>query len=210
MTAFKRATSEDEKHQREAKIIEAAQRLMLHKHFIDINMSEVAQHAGLAKGTVYLYFGTKEDLFLSLFERALAAWFAAFSAALDATTQGDTDAVIAWMVESMVQRPELTRLLALAAVLFEHNISVERARENKLWLFAQLAAHGALLEARLGLAEGGGARLLLRFYVIIAGLDGLAYPSAASRAVYDSEPGLPRFDFRAELTALLHAVMRAP
>ncbi len=39
------------------------------------NVSEVADEAGLAKGTVYLYFPTKEDMLLELHQRRLVTHF---------------------------------------------------------------------------------------------------------------------------------------
>jgi AcrR family transcriptional regulator len=38
-------------------------------------MAELAEQCGLAKGTLYLYFDSKEELFLAALELELAAWF---------------------------------------------------------------------------------------------------------------------------------------
>lgn len=51
-------------------IIEAAARVMAEKGFSGTAMSEVAQVAGIGKGTIYEYFDSKEDLFFAVFE-----WF---------------------------------------------------------------------------------------------------------------------------------------
>ena len=52
--------------QRRAEILEAALRLFSSKGFHDTTMEEVANAAGVAKGTIYLYFQSKEHLLLAL------------------------------------------------------------------------------------------------------------------------------------------------
>jgi AcrR family transcriptional regulator len=52
--------------QRRAEILEAALGLFSSKGFHETTMEEVAQAAGVAKGTVYLYFQSKEHLLLAL------------------------------------------------------------------------------------------------------------------------------------------------
>ena len=52
--------------QRRAEILEAALHLFSSKGFHDTTMEEVANAAGVAKGTIYLYFQSKEHLLLAL------------------------------------------------------------------------------------------------------------------------------------------------
>ncbi len=52
--------------QRRAEILEAALGLFSSKGFHDTTMEEVAREAGVAKGTIYLYFQSKEHLLLAL------------------------------------------------------------------------------------------------------------------------------------------------
>jgi AcrR family transcriptional regulator len=73
--AIKRAHSEADKQQREEKIIDAAEGLLMERGYYALNMDQVAQAAGLAKGTLYLYFKTKEALFITVFERQATIWF---------------------------------------------------------------------------------------------------------------------------------------
>jgi AcrR family transcriptional regulator len=52
--------------QRRAEILEAALELYSSKGFHDTTMEEVAHAAGVAKGTIYLYFASKEHVLLAL------------------------------------------------------------------------------------------------------------------------------------------------
>ncbi|OKP80672.1 transcriptional regulator [Paenibacillus helianthi] len=50
-------------------ILDAAYELFGSGGFYETKMSEVAERAGIAKGTVYLYFKNKEDLFMAVTRR---------------------------------------------------------------------------------------------------------------------------------------------
>jgi AcrR family transcriptional regulator len=74
--------------QRKTEILQAALELFSSKGFNETTMEEVAQAAGVAKGTVYLYFQSKEHLLLALKKDFM---------------QGLTDAVTAIVVEGVEQ-----------------------------------------------------------------------------------------------------------
>ena len=50
------------------KIIEATKRLIIRKGFQNIKISDVAKEAKIGKGTVYLYFKHKEEIFAALID----------------------------------------------------------------------------------------------------------------------------------------------
>jgi TetR/AcrR family transcriptional regulator, fatty acid metabolism regulator protein len=54
-----------DKHQR---ILDAAVKVFADKGFFQSKVSEIAREAGVADGTVYLYFKSKDDLLISIFE----------------------------------------------------------------------------------------------------------------------------------------------
>lgn len=47
-------------------ILKAATTIFTNKGFHNANMGEIAQHAGIGKGTIYEYFKNKEDLFVQM------------------------------------------------------------------------------------------------------------------------------------------------
>ncbi|MGI6035667.1 MAG: TetR/AcrR family transcriptional regulator [Limnochordia bacterium] len=54
--------------QRQKEILAAAQALFAEEGFHGATMDDIAARAGLAKGTLYLYFSSKRELFLSVLE----------------------------------------------------------------------------------------------------------------------------------------------
>lgn len=57
---------EREKEQRKNDIINAAERIFFSKGLENATMDDVAEEAELSKGTLYLYFKNKEDLYLAI------------------------------------------------------------------------------------------------------------------------------------------------
>lgn len=61
------------KEARPAEIIDAAIDVFAEKGFASAKLEDVARRAGIAKGTLYLYFDTKEEMFRAVVQQALAA-----------------------------------------------------------------------------------------------------------------------------------------
>ncbi|MEO8551593.1 MAG: TetR family transcriptional regulator, partial [Kofleriaceae bacterium] len=53
------------------RILDAAERIFARHGFFAAKVSDVAKEAGVADGTIYLYFKNKDDLLISLFERRM-------------------------------------------------------------------------------------------------------------------------------------------
>src|SRR5882724_9664422 len=53
------------------RILTAAERIFARHGFFAAKVSDVAKDAGVADGTIYLYFKSKDDLLISLFERRM-------------------------------------------------------------------------------------------------------------------------------------------
>lgn len=53
------------------KILQVAEEMFIKKGFFPTTVDEIARQAKIAKGTVYLYFPTKENIYLALFENKL-------------------------------------------------------------------------------------------------------------------------------------------
>lgn len=78
---------EKEKEQRKKDILLAAQTVMQEKGIDGMNMSAIAKEAQLAKGTLYLYFTSKEEILFQLNHQAmrkLLSTFQAFAAEYEA------------------------------------------------------------------------------------------------------------------------------
>lgn len=72
-----------EKRERRGAILDAAERVFSEKGAAHATMDEIAEAAEVSKGTLYLYFKSKDDLFLALTHRPLDAVLVRFDELLE-------------------------------------------------------------------------------------------------------------------------------
>ena len=70
-------------------IVDAAIRVFARNGYYNSRVSDIAREAGIASGTIYLYFPTKEEILVTLFREKMAA----FVAHLRREIAGETDPV---------------------------------------------------------------------------------------------------------------------
>ncbi|MBI2554945.1 MAG: TetR/AcrR family transcriptional regulator [Candidatus Rokubacteria bacterium] len=101
---------EPDKHQQ---IIEAAVRIFARNGYYNSRVSDIAKEAGIASGTIYLYFKTKDDILVTLFREKMAEFVATVRKAIAA----EPDAVaklrrlIALHFEILEEHPEMAEVV---------------------------------------------------------------------------------------------------
>jgi TetR/AcrR family transcriptional regulator, fatty acid metabolism regulator protein len=55
-------------------IVDAAIRVFARNGYYNSRVSDIAREAGIASGTIYLYFKTKDDILVTLFREKMAEW----------------------------------------------------------------------------------------------------------------------------------------
>lgn len=184
-------------HQKEARrqdILTAGRSRFENGRFEGLTMAQVAADAGLAKGTVYLYFKTKEELFLELAEGALLEFFEILDTGLaSGRLFFGPEELASLVVKSFKAQPLLPRLLSLLHPVLEHNVERLKLLRFREFLANRTARTGRILEQRLPfLREGEGVPLLLGLNAIAIGCWEVANPSPVAREVLEA-PGLEAF-----------------
>jgi len=64
--------------ERKSQIINAAEGVFTKKGFDEARMDDIAEETGLSKGTLYLYFKSKDDLIIAILDRIFQREFRAF------------------------------------------------------------------------------------------------------------------------------------
>ncbi|HEX2207089.1 MAG TPA: TetR family transcriptional regulator [Longimicrobium sp.] len=209
---MRRARSDEEKQERRAAIMATA-RMMYEREpsFAAFTMGALAAEAGLAKGTLYLYFRTKEELFLALLEDGFDGWFDDVDARLDASEGEMTpEAAADALVGSIRGRETLARLLSILPTIVEHNVEYDAALRFKRQVMRRADVTGHRLEARLRfLRAGEGARFLVHLHALVIGTWQLADPSDVIRRVMETPEMAPaRVDFAEDLRFLLVTLLK--
>lgn len=112
MTVHSSSASRGDKRLR---ILEAAEKAFARRGFFHARISEIAREAGVADGTIYLYFKSKDDLLISWFEWRMERVVADLEAALAAadTPPARLAAFIRAHLEMVQQNPAAAEVLTI-------------------------------------------------------------------------------------------------
>jgi AcrR family transcriptional regulator len=127
---------------RRQQLLDAAERVLLGRGLAHTTVAEVAEAAGVAKGTVYLYFGSKSELLVALRDRYLQQ----FAEALDVTTGSARDriqALVLGFFEFAAKSHDLHHVLFHEAGFSEQDAFI-RLRKWLVQLIADGVASGEL------------------------------------------------------------------
>jgi AcrR family transcriptional regulator len=201
-----RARSAEDKEARAGVILDAGLEVFRDTGFAGLTMAEVAKRAGLAKGTVFLYFATKEALGLALTERLLSGWFDDVDRRLERNQAPCTPEEVARLVARSVEgHDQLVALLSVLGSILEHNVEAGSAAAFKRTLLARATATGERIERVLPFLQAGdGLRVLLLVNALVVGLHQMAGHAPVVRRLLESpEFRVFRVDFPEALAEAL-------
>jgi AcrR family transcriptional regulator len=189
-----RAMTEVQKEARRADILKVALHRFTLTPYDALSMADTAEEAGVAKGTLYLYFKSKEEMFLAIYSDQLNAWFDELDRELQAAGREASIAGFVQLVgETLTRRPELLRLIAILHTVLERNVDYAAAKRFRSWMKERVAKTGALVERHLPfLIPGQGAQLFLKINALVIGFQHMAEPSEVMREVL-AEPDMALF-----------------
>lgn len=170
------------------------------------SVAEVAGKAGVAKGTVYLYFKSKEDLLLAAHARHVQAFFTALIERSSRRKKMDFDDIMRLARDHVVGVSAFLPLATLVAGLRHKGVTPEVAEAFDQHIAEQLMEAGALLCRHFPLPDiTSGVRLLMRSYALILGL----WQLVGSDQPICTSPGVSAMllpDYLSELDAALRAL----
>ncbi len=139
------------KEDKRARILAAARELLQPRSLELPSVSAITGRAGIAKGTFYLYFDTREELFLSMLFEGYQAAADSLQSALaelpvlspDASTRPLIEAVSRGYLAFAARDPQALYLSGIAVAILESNVSDEIAlkfKQGGLKLMQELTA----------------------------------------------------------------------
>lgn len=99
---------ERRKEARPGELLDAALALFVEKGFAATRVEEVAARAGVSKGTLFLYFPSKEELFKAVVRETIAGRFGEWNDELDAF-QGDSAELLRYTMNAWWERIGMTQ-----------------------------------------------------------------------------------------------------
>ena len=121
-----------DKDEKRAEILTAATRIFARRGYAATRIEDVALEAGVAKGTIYIYFGSRGEILLAAFESFEQQLMAGVRSALETNEPAlqRLRAVVRTVLESMEAEPELARIVLdfWAAGAFEGEARIDFGR----------------------------------------------------------------------------------
>lgn len=213
MALKQRARRDEDKQRRRAQILRAARSLLERSPRLDITMAEVAERAGVAKGTLFLYFATREALELAVLEHELEDWFDSLDRELEnEDASWSVERLASVLTASVLLRKLMARLLVRLEPAVEHDVPAAQVAQFRQRLLDRTLRTGATIERRLRLRTGRwlGAKMLTSARALLVGLWAQSDRSpAASKSASEPDMAAIRVDFERDFEHFLIAIFRA-
>ena len=179
-----RARSDDAKRARRQFILATADQLLRHEGFDAFTMNKLAAATDLAKGTLYLYFATREELVLALYTDLHVGWIHRFIAAEKQIVTLDYDALCVRFYQSFVADALLVDLAARVTSGLEPHVPLAALVKAKRAQMLSAKRFGGMFCQIFECDPAEAQRLA---WAILAALSG-----AQQRAIYGSDgPAMP-------------------
>jgi AcrR family transcriptional regulator len=165
-----RALDADEKAERREALLNAAERL--YEPSLQLpGVAEVAAEAGMAKGTVYLYFRSREALYLGLHQRQAQRFFEELAQRLAQPGPFDQETMLGIVDAHMIRRPAFLSLCNACMAAPADAVDEASQEAFHFAIGTAMAQVGAELERHLPrLRPGEGLRFLHQGYALLLGL----------------------------------------
>ena len=198
----KRAVAPEDKSARRDAIVRAAEDLSARGPAF--SMEQLGRRAGVAKGTLYLYFGTREEVLLAVHEKQTHELFDVVERSLAATSPTGESVVRAGL-RYLKAHPEFYPLAGNCRGMLDTNVSTEAAVHFKTGISVRLEKLGMRIEQLYPrLKDGEGAALLMNCYALIVGLWQQADVPVSLRSVmHRPEMQIFKIDLERQLTGAL-------
>ena len=162
-----RARGSEQKALRRQALLETAEMYFKEVGYEAFSMAQLAKKSGVAKGTLYLYFNTREELFLTLYEQSLVRWSQIFIGSLSDTMTSKTYAQSLYKT-TQADGVFLPLLIRLEHVI-EHNVAILRLIESKRVFINQVEAVAAATSTALRLSTAQATEVVKTMGVLLIG-----------------------------------------
>ncbi len=207
-----RARTLEDKDLRRSHLLHAAAELFAQTDFHGVTIADMAHKAGVAKGTAYLYFSSKQSVFLALVQAELTEWELALSGALKALpSQRAADAVPQTIARTLAQRSTLRRLLVLLHSVIEPSLDFESAHNFKVFLRDLVARLSENLAIHIpGLMQAQAAILVMQIHALVISVTQLSSPPHTIAQVLEKDASLQlmKIEFEPFLAHTLATLLR--
>lgn len=199
-----RARDAEQKQQRRQTLIDAGWAIYLESDGQLPSVAQISARAGLAKGTFYIYFKTKEELFVELVAIAMDELFLKLNTYLD-QTDATPRGCIEVFVNAVDREAPIIKLGPMLTGVLERNTEASIIIGFKRRLVSNLLHCGQKLSQRFsGVDARSAARTLMRSYAVVLGIAQILPSSHGVNTLMQQEEFEPiRLSLAEDATAII-------
>lgn len=123
--------SEERTNARKEEIINACEKLYQTKSFKEITIKEIGNVTSFTRTSIYNYFQTKEEIFLTLLKREYDLWIEELNKVVESHETMTNDEIASELARTLDERHQLLKLLAMNHYDMEENSRIELLVEFK-------------------------------------------------------------------------------
>jgi TetR/AcrR family transcriptional regulator len=186
---YRRAPLRPRSEAKRARIIDAAMRHFAEQGYHAARVGDIASALGIAKGSVFQHFGSKDELFLEAYKKAVRAFSPYLDVPVEVRERGFFDVLRYWLArtEHMVREDWIPYRVCL---LGNYGTDLTLKREINRFLIAE-DPYGRVAFVRFGL-ERGELRKDLDVEMIVSIIDWMVERFQDALLVEELDPGLFR------------------
>ena len=200
------------KEARPGELLEAALDLFVEKGFAATRVDDVAARAGVSKGTLFLYFPSKEELFKAVVRENIAGRFAEWNTELE-TFVGTTSEVLIYCYQVWWERIGATKASGITKLMFSE---AQNFPEIAQFYQQEVILPGRSLIRRIlqrGMERGEFRRMDLEYgtYIVLAPMMFLMlWNNSMSPCALPDENFSPEQYIRSQIDNILHGLCVRP
>ena len=125
------AGSTERTNARKEEIINACEKLYQTMNFKEITLKEIGKETSFSRTSIYNYFQTKEEIFLSLLKREYDLWIEQLSEETESNETMTDDEIADVLAKTLCERKQLLKIMSMNHYDLEENSRMEHLVEFK-------------------------------------------------------------------------------
>jgi AcrR family transcriptional regulator len=166
-TTPRRARTPEQKEFRRIQILEAAEKYFQDVGYEAFSMANLAKYAGVVKGTLYLYFTTREEVLITLYNQSLIRWGDEFLRQLRPNMSDG--AFASSLYTTAMDDGSFVPLLIRLEHVIEHNVAIDSLIESKRIFIVQVDRLAEVAAPALKLSRAQASEVVRTMGVLLIG-----------------------------------------
>ncbi|EQC49240.1 transcriptional regulator, TetR family [Bacteriovorax sp. BSW11_IV] len=184
----RRSRTASEKNEKKKKIVETALNLLFEEQGGELpSVDRIAKSSSVAKGTIYLYFKTKEEIFLYALDVYFKNWFEEICHELRDTGVREAKDFAVCFSRPVLENEQFLKLASMKRMVFQRGLSEDLIRDHKNMIIDGVKSVAGEISKISGRDMVKCEKLIMRCYAVVLGCHYTSYPPRGDLTILSAE-----------------------